>query len=197
MREHTGGPVRRGPRALVAAALAGTLLAAPTAFSATIPADLAARADQLRREASPQVLAWVDQQAQAIAKGHPPVDVAALQAAVRSRFGTNRAAPAGRIAQSGLTYTNLGRLEDGDIMAIAFLVLMEASKSAQEDLKAIMAGVKAANNSKAGARATLNGTRRVLPTPTPSPDRVAELVAAARKLVGTTRAARLTHVVVR
>lgn len=39
-------------------------------------------------------------------------------------------------------------LADGDIMALAFLVLMEASKSAQEDLKAIMAQVKAINNAK-------------------------------------------------
>jgi hypothetical protein len=49
----------------------------------------------------------------------------------------------------------LGNMSDGDIMALAFLVLMEASKSAQEDLKAIMAGVKAINAQKAAARATL------------------------------------------
>jgi len=36
----------------------------------------------------------------------------------------------------------------GDIEALAFLVLMEASKSAQDDLKSIMDGVKAINDAK-------------------------------------------------
>jgi hypothetical protein len=39
-------------------------------------------------------------------------------------------------------------LADGDIMAIAFIVLMEAAKSAREDLKAIMDSVKAINDAK-------------------------------------------------
>jgi hypothetical protein len=39
----------------------------------------------------------------------------------------------------------------GDIEAIAFLVLMEATRSAQEDLKAIMAGVKAITTPKPGS----------------------------------------------
>lgn len=43
----------------------------------------------------------------------------------------------------------------GDIEALAFLVLMEASKSAQDDLKAIMDGVKAIN----GAKSKLPGSR--------------------------------------
>lgn len=47
-----------------------------------------------------------------------------------------------------------------DIMAMAFAVMREAAQSAREDLKAIMAGVKAINEQKAGWRAianTLNG----------------------------------------
>ena len=39
---------------------------------------------------------------------------------------------------------------DGDIMALAFIVIMEAAKSAREDLKAIMDGVKAINKEKEG-----------------------------------------------
>lgn len=39
------------------------------------------------------------------------------------------------------SYGALGNLNGQDIEAIAFLVLMQASKSAQEDLKAIMAKV--------------------------------------------------------
>lgn len=37
---------------------------------------------------------------------------------------------------------------DGDIMAIAFIVMMQAAQSAQEDLKAIMEQVKAINAAK-------------------------------------------------
>ncbi len=43
-----------------------------------------------------------------------------------------------------------------DIMAIAFLVMMQASKSAQEDLKAIMAEVKPINGQKKEIREALN-----------------------------------------
>lgn len=46
------------------------------------------------------------------------------------------------------TYGVLGSMNGQDIEALAFLVLMQASKSAQEDLKAIMAQVKAINNQK-------------------------------------------------
>jgi hypothetical protein len=42
-----------------------------------------------------------------------------------------------------------GRLRNSDIMALVFLVLMESAKSAREDLKEIMARVKAINNAKA------------------------------------------------
>ncbi|MBS1512980.1 MAG: hypothetical protein JST86_19230 [Bacteroidetes bacterium] len=48
--------------------------------------------------------------------------------------------------------TTLGNLGDGDIMAIAFLVMMETAKAAQEDLKSVMAGVKSINDAKARQR---------------------------------------------
>jgi hypothetical protein len=50
------------------------------------------------------------------------------------------------------TYENLGQMADGDVMAIAFIVMMEAAKSAQEDLKSIMDGVKRLNKEKQEAR---------------------------------------------
>lgn len=50
----------------------------------------------------------------------------------------------------------LGNLNGQDIEAIAFLVLMQAAKSAQEDLKAIMANVKSINNQKASQREMLS-----------------------------------------
>jgi len=44
---------------------------------------------------------------------------------------------------------NLG---DGDIMALASIVMMETTKSAQEDLKSIMAGVRMTDRNKAHFR---------------------------------------------
>jgi hypothetical protein len=54
------------------------------------------------------------------------------------------------VSNNGPEYKNLGNLADADIEALAFLVLMQASKSAQEDLKSIMDGVKAINEEKEG-----------------------------------------------
>ncbi len=52
-------------------------------------------------------------------------------------------------------YGVLGSMNGQDIEAMAFLVLMQASKSAQEELKAIMANVKSINNAKAKQREAL------------------------------------------
>ena len=48
----------------------------------------------------------------------------------------------------------LGGLPEGDIEALAFLVLMQTAESAQEDLKAIMKGVKDINKEKDTLRET-------------------------------------------
>ena len=48
----------------------------------------------------------------------------------------------------------LGGLGNNDIEALAFLVMMEAAKSANEDLKTIMEGVKQINSAKDGLRQT-------------------------------------------
>jgi len=45
-------------------------------------------------------------------------------------------------------YAALGSMNGQDIEALAFLVLMQAAKSAREDLKAIMAKVKQSTNKK-------------------------------------------------
>ena len=58
------------------------------------------------------------------------------------------------------TYHNLGTLDGQDIEALAFIVMMEAAKSAQEDLKAIMAQVKAINNAKQRHRQLLQQVQR-------------------------------------
>jgi hypothetical protein len=54
-----------------------------------------------------------------------------------------------------MNWAVLGSMNGGDIEALAFLVLMAAAKSAQEDLKAIMAQVKAINAAKQNLRQQL------------------------------------------
>ncbi len=69
-------------------------------------------------------------------------------------------------SQDGLpnsTANQAGILEPGnsdDIEALAFVVMMEAAKSAQEDLKAIMAEVKAMTNAKARLRELISKVNR-------------------------------------
>lgn len=60
--------------------------------------------------------------------------------------------PTPDVGNAGVSYNNLAGIGDQDIMALAFIVMMEASKSAREDLKAIMDGVKAINKQKEGWR---------------------------------------------
>lgn len=52
------------------------------------------------------------------------------------------------VMEKAKNYGLLGGLSGLDIEAIAFLVMMQASKSAQEDLKSIMAQVKGINDQK-------------------------------------------------
>jgi hypothetical protein len=50
--------------------------------------------------------------------------------------------------------------DGGDIMALAFLVLMEATESAQEDLKASIAEAKAINAAQCGVRQVIDKVSR-------------------------------------
>lgn len=54
------------------------------------------------------------------------------------------------------SYAVLGSMGGQDIEALCFLVMMQAAKSAQEDLKAIMAKVKSINEQKAKLREFLS-----------------------------------------
>ena len=62
--------------------------------------------------------------------------------------------PAPQVLESAnaAQYANLGSMQGQDIEALAFLVLMQASKSAQEDLKSIMDGVKQMNSARSRLR---------------------------------------------
>jgi putative addiction module CopG family antidote len=63
------------------------------------------------------------------------------------------------LAQAG-SLAILGSMDNADIMALAFIVMMEAAKSAREDLKAIMAQVKAINAAKAELRELIDKVQR-------------------------------------
>jgi hypothetical protein len=149
-----------------------------SAFATTIPADLEARAAALRNQATPAMLSWVHERGAALAKASGPVDVAAVRTSAQTSWAV------------------LGSMQGADIEALCFLVLMEASKSAQEDLKAIMAGVKAINNAKSMQRQNTGKVDTlVAASPTPAADRVAELVTAARTVEPKTGGAHLSRVV--
>ncbi len=60
-----------------------------------------------------------------------------------------------QVKTEAIGYAVLGNISNADIDALCFLVLMEAAKSAQEDLKAIMAHIKAINDAKAKQRQAL------------------------------------------
>lgn len=57
-------------------------------------------------------------------------------------------APAFEGVHNSTSYSVLGSMNGADIEALCFIVMMEASKSAREDLKAIMDGVKQINESR-------------------------------------------------
>jgi hypothetical protein len=67
-----------------------------------------------------------------------------------------------RSVETPFIYPNLSAGGDGDIMAIAFIVMMEAAKSAREDLKTIMDGVRKVNKEKPLAG---TGAQSYLPSP--------------------------------
>ena len=64
----------------------------------------------------------------------------------------------------GNNWAALGELSGGDIEALAFIVMMEATKSAEEDLKEIMAHVKAINNAKQAQRQLMSKINRDIST---------------------------------
>lgn len=188
-------------RAFLVPALAVSL----TASATTIPADLTARADELTKQASPNVLAWVNDQGAALAKAHGLIDLSVVKRDIQSKFVMKRAPVSNQsssaTSMSTTNYAILGSMPDGDIEALAFLVLMEAAKSAQEDLKAIMDGVKLINKQKDGLRSVQDTVNKLAasssPAPTPAPDRVAQLVTAARGIVGKTHGANLAMMTAR
>ena len=80
---------------------------------------------------SPQVRAWASMRAAGLARGGKIPEADDLPGYLRKTGG-------------GI----LGDMNDGDIMALAFIVLMQAAKSAQDDIKSIMEEVKKTNEAR-------------------------------------------------
>lgn len=127
-------------RFCLALAFALTICPAVAQAPSALPPAAGATEVRLMTKVGPQTRAWIRQEAQRQRGSSNLSDATAVQA-VRNN-------PA------------LGRLPDGDVEALAFLVMMEASRSAQEDLKTIMEGVKQINSSKDALRQT-NAKSRV------------------------------------
>jgi hypothetical protein len=104
----------------------------------------------------------------------PTPEMQALETKLLTRIGPEtrawinseaaRQSSAGAVTETSATRAvrlnpYLTNLPEGDIEAIAFIVLMEAAKSAREDLKSIMAGVKAINNTKASYRESMQSSK--------------------------------------
>ena len=92
---------------------------------------------------SPQVQAW-----------------ASMRAAGLARFGEIPDAEdmPGYLRKAG--FGLLGDMSNGDIMALALIVLMQAAKGAEEHLKAIMDRVKAINSAKSKSREVLSARQQ-------------------------------------
>jgi hypothetical protein len=145
-----------------------------------LPPAATQRLGSLLPRLQPSVRSWVTDQAQR-QHGLPAPDPEAIRLAVRTRFSppsTVRTAPATGYAApraaSGkpsmaasptiaATPSPSMTLGPGDIESLVFIVLMEASKSAQEDLKAIMDGVKSINKQKMELRHVLDDIHSELP----------------------------------
>jgi hypothetical protein len=102
------------------------------------PPEMSHRYTVLSARLQPSAKSWVQHRA-LLESQKNTLDVASLKADAKSHFqGTN------------------ANLQDADIEAVAFIVLMEATKAAEDDLKTIMDGVKLINKQKEGLRSVMN-----------------------------------------
>src|SRR5450432_4340254 len=95
-----------------------------------VPPDISHRYAVLSVKIQPSAKSWILQRAH-LESQKSTLDVASLKAEAKSHFQP----------------TN-GNLAEPDIEALAFIVLMEAAKASEDDLKRIMAETKAITNSK-------------------------------------------------
>ncbi|HEX7553791.1 MAG TPA: hypothetical protein VF378_09560, partial [Geothrix sp.] len=166
------GQVNRNP-----GSPATTPLRTPALAVATVPQEIPPlppaairRLDALMPRLQPTVRTWIQDQAQR-QRGLPAPDLEAIRQAARDRFKPiNDPATATRLRATIAVRPGPPAplnpsappvvLGSADIEALVFVVLMQASKSAQEDLKAIMDGVKAINKQKEGLRQLTNEVKQ-------------------------------------
>lgn len=116
--------------------VAAALLSASAAFAQTpapFPPGAEAREVQLMARVGPQTRAWIAEEAHK-QSGQAEISEQAVTADIRGSTAV------------------LGNLSNADIEALMFIVMMEAAKSAREDLRSITDGVKAINDAKAKAQ---------------------------------------------
>lgn len=111
-----------------------------------LPPELTRRFEPLRAALQPAARNWVEEQAKIEAR-RPHPDLNALRAAIRQRFPRSFSAAGSR--QTGVTAV---QQSGGDIDAVVFLVLMQASQNAQADLQAQMQQMQAIDQHKQALR---------------------------------------------
>jgi hypothetical protein len=116
------------------ASVARSAAISPLLVSPAFPPGAEAREARLLTKVGPQTRAWIQREGVREAALDNISEEVAIDA-VQNNFGD--------------TY---GLGGDSDVAALAFIVLMEASKSAQADLKSIMDGVKQLNDQKQALR---------------------------------------------
>ncbi len=125
-----------------------------------IPPEMTQRFQTLHSALQPPASAWIEHQAHLMAQ-QPSPDMPALEAAIRNRFSSPKP---GRELSSNQTAGNpvmLGGIQGADIEAVAFIVLMEASKDASDDLQKIMQDVQKRNQQKQALRQLLEDMNRL------------------------------------
>ena len=120
-----------------------------------VPPEMTLRFAALQPRLQPSAKAWVEQQARLEAQKSAP-DVVGLGAAIRSRFSGS---PGSKPNVTG-----------GDIEAMAFLVMMQATNDMDKDLQQIMAEVQAMTNAKQQLRALMNRLNKDVAASAGKPD---------------------------
>lgn len=117
-----------------------------------IPAELTSRNAKLQNLLQPSVKSWVESQAR-IELQRPNLDLPALEAAIRGRFGSALAsgphpAPAADATTRQGSGGGAGIPAGADIEELAFIVLMQATNDQDNDLQEIMNEVQAQTKAK-------------------------------------------------
>jgi hypothetical protein len=115
-----------------------------------LPPEMTQRFSALHASLQPSAKAWVEQQARVEAQ-RPAPDLAELRTQIRARFSASLAT--GKPAAAGVSRTDI---PGSDVEEMAFVVLMQATNDADQDLQRIMAEVKAQTAAKQQLRDLIN-----------------------------------------